>query len=743
LKSDDEAVEALRHAACRAARQGAHANETLALAVLQLRERNPEAGALFAAIARRYDVRDAWMGAAVSYHIHGAGSEAAAALVQALSKYAYSTIPRLVGDIAASDDAYGWAVLYTTGRVVIRLQRRGGGAQSPVVSMDGSPLALSSHGRGRFSVQLPAGWRRRTELRISSDYGRILGSVIHLKEIARIEGFADTLHGNLQGWAWCPNDPDCDPVLSVAASDGRGAITVTAADHASVVRIETALARPRQFEIPAHRLRSLSGPIRVYGESGQELRGSPLDPSMEQRSAEAAALMVAKLFPARGGEPQSLPRPVILAAPAHVTGRPARGSHRKREVEVVIPVYGALDCTIACLECVLADLPRWARIHVVDDASPDPEIGAALCKLADEDRITLSTNPINLGFPTSANRGMRHDPGRDVVLLNSDTLAPPGWLDSLREAAYSAPSIGTATPLSNDATILSYPSNEHENGVPDLHETTRLNALCHTVNAGRVVDIPSAVGFCVYIKRDCLNATGMLREDIFAQGYGEENDFCIRARHLGWRHVAVPGVFVAHVGGRSFGAAKRHLIERNMRRVNQLHPGYDELIAEFERTDPLAEARRRIDMARWKQFRTGIRSALLVTHGRDGGVKRRVAERAEALRREGLRPIVLWPVASRSGKGRDCVLGNGPEGGTPNLRFALPGELVMLAELLETDLPVRAEAHSMVGHDFRLLQLFKRLRIPYELVIHDTTVRSKCKQIQLVGGCGAIGSGVL
>jgi hypothetical protein len=217
LKSDDEAVEALRHAACRAARQGAHANETLALAVLQLQERNPEAGALFAAIARRYDVRDAWMGAAVSYHIHGAGSEAAAALVQALSKYAYSTIPRLVGDIAASDDAYGWAVLYTTGRVVIRLQRRGGGAQSPVVSMDGSPLALSSHGRGRFSVQLPAGWRRRTELRISSDYGRILGSVIHLKEIARIEGFADTLHGNLQGWAWCPNDPDCDPVPSVAA----------------------------------------------------------------------------------------------------------------------------------------------------------------------------------------------------------------------------------------------------------------------------------------------------------------------------------------------------------------------------------------------------------------------------------------------------------------------------------------------------------------------------------------------
>jgi glycosyltransferase involved in cell wall biosynthesis len=326
---------------------------------------------------------------------------------------------------------------------------------------------------------------------------------------------------------------------------------------------------------------------------------------------------------------------------------------------------------------------------------------------------------------------MRHDPTCDVVLLNSDTLVPPGWLESLREAAYTAPSIGTATPLSNDATILSYPSTEHENAVPDLPGAVQLNALCHAANAGRVVDIPSAVGFCAYIKRDCLNATGMLREDIFAQGYGEENDLCIRARHLGWRHVAVPGVFVAHVGGRSFGTAKRYLVERNMRRVNQLHPGYDELIAEFERSDPLAESRRRIDMARWKLCRTGARSVLLVTHGRDGGVKRHVAERAAALRREGLRPIVIWPVASRVGKGRDCVLGNGPEGGTPNLRFGIPTELAMVADLLEGDLPVRAEIHSMVGHDARLLQLFDRLRITYELVVHDYSWI--CPRINLVG----------
>ena len=524
--------------------------------------------------------------------------------------------------------------------------RQAARARPPAASLDGTPLTLRVGANQTFVTRLPPGWRRAAQLRISSHHGEILGDTIQVRQIARIEGFADTQHGSLHGWAWCPNDPDHDPVLSVTPAAGGTAIAITAADPTDDIRLDTPLARPRAFEIPAHRLLSFDGPLKICAENGQELRGSPLDPSMERRSAEVAATMVANLFPAPGHEPGAVPAPIMLAAPARVSGRPASGSHRKREVEVVVPVYGALDCTLACLESVVADLPGWARIHVVDDASPDPAVGEALRRLADEGRITVDTNATNLGFPASANIGMRHDPVRDVVLLNSDTLLPPGWLESLREAAYAAPSIGTATPLSNDATILSYPSNEHENAIPDLPETMQLNALCHTANAGQVVDIPSAVGFCVYIRRDCLNATGMLREDIFAQGYGEENDFCIRSRHLGWRHVAVPGVFVAHVGGRSFGAAKRHLIERNMRRVNQLHPGYDELIAHFLRTDPLADARRRIDMARWKQLRCGARAVLLVTHGRDGGVRRHVAERAAALRREGLRPIVMWPVAT-------------------------------------------------------------------------------------------------
>ena len=123
----------------------------------------------------------------------------------------------------------------------------------------------------------------------------------------------------------------------------------------------------------------------------------------------------------------------------------------------MVPVHGGMAHTLACLDSVLASLSRPSRLIVIDDASPEPELVAALDALARRRRIRLIRNTRNLGFAASANTGMRAAAGHDVVLLNSDTLVAPGWLEELRGVAYGARDIGTVTPLSNDATILSYP----------------------------------------------------------------------------------------------------------------------------------------------------------------------------------------------------------------------------------------------------------------------------------------------
>ena len=119
------------------------------------------------------------------------------------------------------------------------------------------------------------------------------------------------------------------------------------------------------------------------------------------------------------------------------------------------------------------------------------------------------------------------------------------------------------TPLSNDATILSYPARRAATRSRTSPATSASTALARRVNGGAAIDIPVGVGFCMYIRRACLDAVGLFRAELFAQGYGEENDFCLRARHLGWRHVAATGVFVAHLGGQSFGTAAPHLRARN------------------------------------------------------------------------------------------------------------------------------------------------------------------------------------
>ncbi len=251
------------------------------------------------------------------------------------------------------------------------------------------------------------------------------------------------------------------------------------------------------------------------------------------------------------------------------------------------------------------------------------------------------------------------------------------------------------------------------------------------MNAGTAVEIPVGVGFCMYIKRACLDAVGLFRADVFAQGYGEENDFCLRARHLGWRHVAAPGVFVAHVGGHSFGGAGPHLRARNEVLLERMHPGYAELIKAHATADPLAPARRKLDLARWRAGRRrGSRAIVLITHAGGGGVERQITASIEQHRTGGHRCILLRP--SRAPDDHHCVtVGDGTKPGFPNLRFALPSELPELRRLLMAERPLAAELHHLVGHHPAVAEFVTGLGVPYDVHVHDSAWL--CARVALVG----------
>ena len=504
-----------------------------------------------------------------------------------------------------------------------------GGAQ---VFMDGNPV----HG-----TILPANWERARTIDVRIDGVPLLGSPIQVGTIRRLAGCVEVWDGGIRGWAWHPGDPETPPVLTVSGPSGRVGQSFVARDELVAVPDTGPLARPRSFRLTRAELPDAPAPVHILGPDGKDLPGSPLDPFADEAAHVATALRLAQVYAtdrtaqtraataggplgaqitAGGPDSIAISRPramaglpslaggTLLPGPAlradgPIPAQPVGADGRRRAATIVIPVHDGGEVVLACLRSVLASLPAQTRVLVVDDGSSDPALAAALDDLVRGRKIALRRHPRALGFPAAANAGILAATGRDVVLLNSDTLVPPGWLERLREAAYASREIGTVTPLSNDASILSYPGPAGTNPRPDQAATNRLDRLAERANGGSVADIPVGVGFCLYLRRDCLNSIGSFRADVFAQGYGEENDFCLRARRLGWRNVALTGLFVGHLGGASFGGSAAHLRARNGRLVEELHPGYAALVENYLARDPLAEPRRRIDLLQWRERR--------------------------------------------------------------------------------------------------------------------------------------------
>ena len=118
--------------------------------------------------------------------------------------------------------------------------------------------------------------------------------------------------------------------------------------------------------------------------------------------------------------------------------RPLRPAHRRGtltvergDVVVVVPVYGARELFEECLRSVVANTTPGTRIVVADDASPDPEI-EAFARQGSTAAVEYVRREQNLGFVGNMNAAFRDTAPADVVIVNSDTVVPPAWLERLR-----------------------------------------------------------------------------------------------------------------------------------------------------------------------------------------------------------------------------------------------------------------------------------------------------------------------
>jgi GT2 family glycosyltransferase len=236
-----------------------------------------------------------------------------------------------------------------------------------------------------------------------------------------------------------------------------------------------------------------------------------------------------------------------------------------RSVDVIVCVHNALEDVKRCLESVLAkNTIKNMKLIIVDDGSGD-ETRDFLADFARNNAAKLVRNEKALGYTFAANIGLRESRGDYAILLNSDTIVTSGWLEKMIACAQSDSRIGLVGPLSNTASWQSVPKISEDGDWADnpLPEGITLNEWGDLIerDSGKIYPrMPFLNGFCLMIKKEVIMNVGYFDEETFGKGFGEENDYCLRARKNGWALAVADDVYIYHAQSKSYSSEKRIIL---------------------------------------------------------------------------------------------------------------------------------------------------------------------------------------
>ena len=258
------------------------------------------------------------------------------------------------------------------------------------------------------------------------------------------------------------------------------------------------------------------------------------------------------------------------ARPGHQAIRPEIPATR---VDIVVCVHNALEDARRCMESVLSRTAVEFTLIVVNDGS-DPETTNWLRESAAQHSvIELIETDGPLGYTRAANRGLQAGTAPYAVLLNSDTIVPRLWIQCLLECLQADARLGIVGPLSNAASWQSIPERFAEGGgwavneLPVGYNVDEYGELVHRISERAFPRVEFLNGFCLLMRREVIEAIGYLDEDTFPRGYGEENDYCIRAREAGFQLALADHCFVYHAKSKSFGIEARDQLAEEGRKA--------------------------------------------------------------------------------------------------------------------------------------------------------------------------------
>ena len=247
-------------------------------------------------------------------------------------------------------------------------------------------------------------------------------------------------------------------------------------------------------------------------------------------------------------------------------------------VSIIVLTWNQRELTSLCLRSLEGSTSVPYELILVDNGSTDGTVDFLKSYSAERRNVRLILNPENVGFARGNNQGMREAAGEYVALLNNDTVLPRMWLERMLEhfeakAAASAPAnttgdaseaarqparkpVGMVGPRSNYVKPCQYA----QPGYKDLRDYSKFAEAFYAHNRGRSTEAKSLVGFCLVIRREVLDQTGLLEESYAIGGY-EDDDLCLRAQRAGYRLLIADDVYVHHFGNASFKGNKLDIVQ--------------------------------------------------------------------------------------------------------------------------------------------------------------------------------------
>lgn len=267
----------------------------------------------------------------------------------------------------------------------------------------------------------------------------------------------------------------------------------------------------------------------------------------------------------------------------------------QEQVDVIVPIYNGYDYLVDLFPDLLRTDVK-CRYILVDDKSPDERVHQLEREfVAQHHNAVLLENEQNGGFVKTANRGLAEAKGH-AVLVNTDTRLPEHWLERMLAPILADEKVASATPYSNSATIFSFPNFCYNNEIYLGKDADTLDSYFRKIRP-RYVDAPTGVGFCMAMSKKAIQEIGLLDEETFGRGFGEENDWCQRAKKKGYKNVHVENLFVYHRHGGSFlSDEKQKLIEDHMEKLVKKHRTYNYQIQKFIAKDPNKKVRQLVQM---------------------------------------------------------------------------------------------------------------------------------------------------